>query len=219
MTAKGCVAGAEGAAEDRPCNAAAHRPGPDRGRQTFHRAAGGGVDGGSDADFVDGGLKRGNLRGELSGGLAVVLVLDRQPGVGGRQIVERCGGTPASAEPDQDWKRERDDCGRDRRSQGEGEPADDPARSIRDDNRISSGRHGSPRPPPPGAAPTDFLERGTLPCAPRDGEVTKPWLSRPDTAGLRPGAPARCPRIRPDPQSSWRREARDRSLSRSARAS
>ena len=121
----------------------------------------------------------GNLRGELSGGLAIVLVLDRQPGVGRRQVVERCLGAPASAEPDQDRKRERDDRGRQRRPQREGEPSDDAARSIRDDNGIASGRHDSPRPPSHRRGPLDFLEQGTLPCGPSEGEVTKTMAHSP----------------------------------------
>ena len=170
MTAKAASPGPRAVPSTASGDAAAHRAGPDGGRQTLHRAAGGGVDGGGDADFVDGGLQRGNLRGELSGGLAVVLVLDRQPGVGRGEIVERGRALQRAPSPIRIGSASAIAMVVTVGPEREGEPADDPARSIGDDNRISSGRHGSPRPPPPGAAQFGFVKQETLPRGQRTGK-------------------------------------------------
>ena len=157
------VAGAEGIADHVPGNAAAHGARADGSRQPLHGPAGLGIDGRRGTDFVDGGLQRRDLRRELAGGVAIVVVFDRQAGVGRRQFVEGCQCAPARAESDQDRQGERGHDGRNGRSQREGEPTDDPAFSVGDDNGIPSGRHSSPRPPPPRRGPNfSFVEPGNF---------------------------------------------------------
>jgi hypothetical protein len=113
---EGRVARSEGAAEKGARNRAAHRAVLDAGRQSLHRAARGGIDRGGDADPSTAACSA-EICDELPGRLAVALVLDRQPGVGGGEVIERGFCTPSGTKPNQDRKRQRDDGGRKRRPQ------------------------------------------------------------------------------------------------------
>ena len=87
---KGRVGRPDGAARAsvRPIRPAAHRSRFHDRRESLHGAARGWIDGRSGADIVDGALERGDLRGQLAGGIPVAVVFHSKRDRRRRQILQ-----------------------------------------------------------------------------------------------------------------------------------